>query len=415
MSSKSGSKSGSKSKSESKVEIENKAEDIKVIYENDGIFITKNTDYWIYLLSYEQWDHISKNINNNLMYVSAYYRKPIKDDDVVLVYLKGEKTTQKNGFIAVGQVISDMKTNSSIKIFKDKNLNRYATELSTISISSEIKQLAEFEDLIETLTEYKTTRLYATRNLVGECSFVEVNGRKFGQAIVERFFELTEDTLTSCDDDISDNDNNNDSESINDEDTNEDNEDNEEEDNEEEDNKEEDNETEISDIEIESESDDDDYDEDDSKIITNCPMMMITCEKLRKDMTKLNKKDSKVKLIIMHYKYCSKCDITNNNCRELTMTMDNLDIDQIGYYDNNEYKKPLDSYLDGSSYPRTSDEEHINFYFMKRDSFYNCDVLIEFSSKVFRIKEIDETSENEDQSKILVKKKNNKNNIIKKS
>ena len=54
MSSKSGSKSGSKSKSESKVEIENKAEDIKVIYENDGIFITKNTDYWIYLLSYEQ-------------------------------------------------------------------------------------------------------------------------------------------------------------------------------------------------------------------------------------------------------------------------------------------------------------------------------------------------------------------------
>src|SRR5579872_5825984 len=53
----------------------------------DGIVITKNNKFWIYVISNDQWDILQKNIRHKKLHIGAYKGKCIMANDVILFYM----------------------------------------------------------------------------------------------------------------------------------------------------------------------------------------------------------------------------------------------------------------------------------------------------------------------------------------
>lgn len=168
-----------------------------VIFESavDGIVVTNRCRFWIYVMMNNQWEVVLKNIQNNMLHIGAYTGKSIAANDVILFYMKADKGKgNASGFVAIGQIKTDMEKNmDGIKVFSDKNLNRYVTELSAISIFGNPCKISEFNDLIIEASDSKikgSTR-FALVMLKGECTFTEIVIKKLGLELVKKIFELT--------------------------------------------------------------------------------------------------------------------------------------------------------------------------------------------------------------------------------
>jgi hypothetical protein len=125
----------------------------------------------------------------------------------------------------------------------------------------------------------------------------------------------------------------------------------------------------------------DDETDDDETIQGNIPVMFIICQRLQKVLSRLQEPLNKVKSVLDHYKFCDKCDITNNNSRELYMTLNRIDQSSIKFVDDG-YMDALNAYLSLEPHPKYVGTEYIKMYHMLDSEQYEGDVLIEYTSKV---------------------------------
>lgn len=317
------------------------------LYENkkDNIYINKKTKYWIYILTDIQWNIINNNIRLNIMYLSAYSKKHINRNDIIIFYIKNR--TGHNGFIGIGQTDTCMDKNTeNISVYNDNNLNRYIIHLKSIKLHNNILRLRSFENTVFSIcNDIKSSSYFAMKYLKGDCIFRDIPNH-FG-------FNLTKNILTHNSEPIQNN--------------------------------------HIDALYSENQETPDNsnynseiYDTKDYKIINNIPIMLLTCDKLKTDTKTTDSISKKISIIIKHYKYCSECDITNNNTTELHMTLNKIHIKSIKYT-TTEYDLCLESYLSMNVYPENKNNMYIKIYDMNNDAYYTGDILIVYTSKIYNL------------------------------
>ncbi len=365
---------------------------------DNKIKITNKSKYWLYVLSETLWENIHNNFLKKKMYISAYGYKSLVKDDIIIFYIKGGKN-KNSGFIAIGQAYNDMQLNdTNIRIFMDKNLNRYIVKLNEVSIFTNLCKFLEMKNTIEEADLKIKSISFATKMFRGDGTFTELTSKKIGIAIVKKIYELELFSIENENDNENNNENDNENENENDnedeiEDENEHdenevdkNEDRNSNDNDTEDNNTEDNTEDNEEIEEKENNEDNneenDKEEDEDPIISNIPVMLLTCDELKKSLSKLKKRENKIEIILKHYNFCKKCDITNNNSHELNMTLNRVEKSTIQIKIDNNYNEVLDSYLSLEPYPKRVCDEYIKIYHMINDQYYRGDILIEFTTKI---------------------------------
>lgn len=122
-----------------------------------------NTVYWTYRIDDIFWNQLEQNFKKKQFKLSSFKHNVVRKGDIILIF-KTDKNPRKVGFIAVCQVESDMSHNENgLKIFKDKNMNKFWCELSSVFILDNIFQLSKIKDFT---TEFDTNSF--RRNNIGE-------------------------------------------------------------------------------------------------------------------------------------------------------------------------------------------------------------------------------------------------------
>ena len=136
------------------------------IYKIDDIVVYDDTNFWLYIVDPKQYEIIMNNFENEILYLSSFHDYEINKNDIVMLYVRNRSNSSKTGIVGVLQSIYDMKKNDDIKVFNDKNLNRYIIETETF-ISLDLIQTKSFVNLIE-LSEFKK-RINMTRKMIRDC------------------------------------------------------------------------------------------------------------------------------------------------------------------------------------------------------------------------------------------------------
>jgi hypothetical protein len=276
------------------------------------------------------------------MYISSYSNPHICANDVILFYIK--HTNKKNGFIGIGNTSTETKRNTgNVVVYKDNNMNKYILHLRTIILHDTVQRLENFKTIMMD-TNINSFNHFATKYIrgVSDCTFKEI------PAIIGLI--LTKTILT------------NKSNKYN------------------------------TDIAIKDDSSSNEKTKEDNsnvcineyKIISNIPIMLLTCDKLKTSIKNINDNNKKISIIINHYKYCSNCDITNNNSTELHMTLNEIKENNI-HYETYDYEECLESYISMIEYPQNIDNMYVKIYDMIYDTYYTGDILIEYTSKIFNL------------------------------
>lgn len=345
---------------------------------------TNDQNYWIYILNMAQWEVIVNKRTAKKTYIPSYYNHNIKKNDIIIFYVKYIKKNDADyGIKAVGQAKKAMVNNTSNKIiiFEDKNINRYALKLKTMIICEHAMHMSSLSGVFLEYSDINY-RSFSSKYLKGECTFSCIDDATLGKAMTDYILDHHGDienkkeeeeeektiyeksksmSLMSVDNGYARGEN------------------------------------------VNRYKYQDDVIVDSSIIVTNVPILMLSCKKLLKNLNKLEQNAKKIEAILMHYKYCTSCEITNNSDRELQSTLnivENIEYVEDGY----DYESCLDAYIDcmvytsidiyeeeGDSeedYETVIDKNYIKIYRMMEDPKYTNDILFEFTSNIRKIKKV---------------------------
>jgi hypothetical protein len=348
----------------------------RILYESADrkVVINDKCNFWVYVLLEEQRDVIMENFKKENPYISAYTPKKILEGDIVMLYVKSEnkKVHHHNGFFAVGQTISDMKkNNNNVQIFVDKNLNRHIVDLESVNFCDKPYKIG-------TLCDIPTNKIKGLSSVIlnGDSTFNEMPNKSIGFTIAEKLYSLgvtdinflkpdvKKSEKTNIHTDQTDQSDSSDDPSSDDSSLDDSNSD-----------------------EPDDQSSDQSDKPNDSEYQSNIPILMITCKELKKTLKLIGKKKVRnkniqmIETILWHYKFCRKCDITNNNSRELQPTLNSKQISEIEFAKYG-YDDALCYYLALEQYPKEVNTLYIKIYLMKDHEIYKKDILIEYTSKM---------------------------------
>lgn len=345
--------------------------------------ITKETNFWIYLISELNWTDLCKNYSKDIFLISSYEIKNVKKGDIILIFQKPSINVKLHGFVSICQIGSDLKENKeNKKIFRDINMNRFFCKidmLENFSVPHKISQLATF--IKKKCNNFTTANGFSIKYTSDKCerAIFYILPKDIAFGIVEVLINLTDEKSESeksenikhnsiknnynnSDADIS-----SDSSDSSDGDISSDNSD--------------------SDSDIDSDIDSDDSycksDNDDVRVVHgHIPILMIPCS----DFNWSKSNEMTIKNFKTHFFNCAKCDKTdNNNCSFAVFFNKNekrckihceeiIDDDQIDEKLENYYNLTLQKYeLTGKS----RKYEHIYLYrFVSRSHVYHRSILI---------------------------------------
>jgi hypothetical protein len=104
-----------------------------------------NNIYWTYRIDDIFWSQLLENFKKKQFRLSSFKPNCVRKGDIILIF-KTNKTITKTGFISVCQVETDFIYNeNNIKIFSDKNMNKYYCELSSIFVLHKVLRLSEIK------------------------------------------------------------------------------------------------------------------------------------------------------------------------------------------------------------------------------------------------------------------------------
>jgi len=255
---------------------------------NYNIEPSKNTSYWIYSMPVKDWNRFSKS---RIKYLSSYYHnKNLKKNDIIFIY---RKSGGSSGFVCVVKITTNMMENvNNIKIFDDKNNNRYIVKFDHgldllervqksrifpfVKADKPIKVVTKGGAMI--ITSFKNLETFTRKFLTKPLIFFPMISKARGKKLLNKIIEIDEhnDNKSSSEEEIIE------SESESEE--------------------------EVTESEEEQEEDANYY----------IPIMVIPCKGLQENMVKKRQNYQKRDYFIDHYYECNKCDVTNNNNRELT-------------------------------------------------------------------------------------------------
>lgn len=373
-----------------------------LIFESNNIKIYNNTNFWFYVINDIQYRIIKENLNNGLLYFSSYKNFDLKKDDIVFVLVRSK---YKSNFVwGVIQIDNDMKINKkNIQIFKDNNINKNYVE-SSFFIDFDTIKFNSFTNIIE---KFYSKKHIFDKMIRGECFFVKTyknfgielfkfcineveNSSLYTDDNTSEIIEYTESNIQTdnnsnfdiidIDDRVDEDDEDGDDEDDEDgEDDNEENDDeNEEDDEEDDDDKNEEDESEES--EDTDEYDSDDIEDNDEIFVSNIPVLLVKCKRLKKS---LKKEDgNKTKYILRHVLNCDKCEIVNNNNTSIKNTIDNIDIDDIETdYGGFNYDEAYDCYRMMKKKELKKNDYYLKITLIDNMRFSN-EYLIEYTSKI---------------------------------
>lgn len=368
------------------------------VYEIDDISINDYNKFWFYVVNDKIYDILFDNFESEKLYLSSYRNYNIKKNDIIIIYVKSNSCKIKTGIAGILQSNDNMiKNDDEIKIFKDKNINKYIIDFDTL-ISFDIIETNSFVHLIENSIFKRRSNM--TKEINKGRMFLELEF-EFGLELVKLCIRETDDNITN--ENIT---NENNTESVFDSNSDKSDDDEDKED----DNKEVDdkfNNSNYSDFTYNdisddlSETSDESYYEkyppkvkikkkenknskldifknlDNYEIVPNIPIMLIPCQKLLKN----NKNKIKTKHIMDHIFNCQDCEITNNNNTHIKSTFNILSMNDIMTdFDECDYFDALDKYYELKPYS-SENGEYIKIIKINDPEYENC-FIIEYTSKI---------------------------------
>jgi hypothetical protein len=294
---------------------------------NEKIKISSKTNYHIYILKENDCNLIMKNKD---YYISFFVKNNIKKKDVVILY---QKQRMKNGFYGIVQLKNDPKYNESkIKVFPDRNMNRYYTK---VCFRSQFTELINPEVVIHSLSSdaigFKNVTSFKQKYVGKINALVELQlyGKKIMTQLLikdEELIQITETETESRKDDES-----------------------EEESEEEEEEEEEEDESEEEIKEVKPKKKEKSKPKSKEEIVEQgcIPIMVVPCKNFKFP------EISREAYFVNHYKSCSNCETTNNNDGLEIISI--LEQNNIEIYELNDYKHyyfdpALDAYYSSEIY-----------------------------------------------------------------
>jgi hypothetical protein len=306
------------------------------IIDDDDIILTKNNNVWNYIIDSKQWTKLKKSIFDDNQYIIPTSQKnlDIKKNDVVMIYIKKKP---KSGYIAILNVSKYFKNTDNIKIFNDKNINKYL-------ISFEV--IIDFHLLTYDITETIIKKYY---------SIIMFNQKYlYGEFVLHKLpfkfsVELLKLLLVKSNEEIPTN-------------------------------------TKIiSDKLTDSIVCNNDDDNKQLSIIHNIPVMVILTDKLLDMFDSFDSDIQKIMLLIDNMKYSKKCDIINNNINGdiklielLNKHKNNLTIEEYDCDDYEEDETLIHKYINSIAYlnENQKETEYINIYrIINEDDYENCFII----------------------------------------
>jgi hypothetical protein len=285
--------------------------------------ITKNTKFWLYPVSGDNFNYFMKYKGD---YITFFGKNNISSQDIIIVY---SKELKNRGFGALLQISGDLalNTTNNIKIFKNDNLNKYRAK---VSIRKNFIPLIKIKDVIDNLkisdSSFKNVQSFSGKYLKGENGVILLQNH--GQLLTNKLIELSskKDEKNSQGKKSSKNSSDNDSDSDRSEKevSGDESSDDESSDDKSSDDKSPDDKSSDDESSDDESSDDESSDETHNNNRGFIPIMVIPCKDF-----KIEKIDEKNRgdAFMNHYKKCNKCEVTNNNNRELCSIVDKAKID----------------------------------------------------------------------------------------
>nr|XP_047140288.1 putative uncharacterized protein DDB_G0282133 [Hydra vulgaris] len=164
-----------------------------IVYENkkNGLIILRCCGFWLHNVTKEQWGLIQANIKKGVFYLGNYFGKHIKRNDVILFYIK-DAVSNCAGFVAIGQVCEDMEFNkTNVRVYDDRNLNRFITELSVISVLHNKCKMGDLNNVISSAsTPIQSATKFSSQLLKGDGIFVKIPYSQLGLAILKKIVKI---------------------------------------------------------------------------------------------------------------------------------------------------------------------------------------------------------------------------------
>jgi hypothetical protein len=138
-----------------------------------------NTVYWTYKIDDQFWNQLEHNFNKKQFRLSSFKPNAVRKGDIILIF-KNHKSAPKTGFISVCQVESDMQHNSTnLKIFSDKNMNKFYCELSSVFILDNVMQLSAIKNKLDDFNPQSFRKLNIGENTI----FTKLNSNVADQIV----------------------------------------------------------------------------------------------------------------------------------------------------------------------------------------------------------------------------------------
>ncbi len=107
-----------------------------------------NTVYWTYRIDDVFWNQLEQKFIKKQFFLSSFKSNAIRKGDIILIF-RNHKSPPKIGFVAIAQVETDMAHNvNNLKIFTDKNMNKFYCELSAIFLFDNVMQLSQIKNVV---------------------------------------------------------------------------------------------------------------------------------------------------------------------------------------------------------------------------------------------------------------------------
>jgi len=238
--------------------------------DKEEFVIHQKTTFWIYKLSSNYWEQLSKLFKKKKIYISSFGAHKLLKHDIVLIYQK-HTSAFKNGFVAMCH---------------DSNMNKYYCEVSIACIfetqykltyiSKTLKEKGKIFNFASIKKICTGDYLYTRIDLTTGTNIISVLNDDIKKPIKNKFKSDSESSASEPSSNSSDSDSS-------------------------------DNKSEYSSQSLSSSSDDDEI----LVVRGHIPIMMIPCNEFRWDLNS----DISIKNFKKHYSICNACEkIDNNNC-----------------------------------------------------------------------------------------------------
>jgi hypothetical protein len=283
---------------------------------NDEFKIYEKTTFWIYKISNNYWEQLNNLFKKKKFFISSFGPYKLIKHDIVLIYRK-HTSAIRNGFVAMCQVCSNMKQNTSnLKIYNDINMNKYYCEVDIVCIFDSPYKLTNISKTLKDMGKifnFSSIKKICTKNEL----FTAID-QSTGKNIIRILSEGSQNSTKNA----NNNDSSSESESIS-------------------------NSSSESDTYSELSSETELSDDDDILVIRgHIPIIMTPCHEFVWDQNPA----ITIKNFKKHYKFCNMCEKTDNNNCSLLPILEKAEVYSKELKDDEKLEEYLEYYYNLKNY-----------------------------------------------------------------